>query len=726
MKASSIRAQGVRAACLGLVALVVLGASAAGAAGDPDFGAVPWVALDCAPGGDPVGDESPSQVDIVGDAAHPATYYAYDAKYLYFRYRLDANPAIKGGYSEGIWSALMQVPAGNARQYQYEIAVNGKSDDLELWANTSARDLAFTPNFNDPAETLLFGQGVNAANGSTVNSTPLVRSVPADSAFGGSADYFLDFAMPISVLVANGAVAGAGDLPMSLFAPATSSTVNNFNKDHLECGFLGDAAFLPSGNLSVTATLEPDNAAPNVTTSAGYSITVHNDGPAPVKGLVIDGSALPDWMGNVSAVVSSGATVDSLNPLKVEVPFVAAGSTVTVHLTFDAQPTCKDDDFTWSITASAANAAPVTYGATLAIDRNVHETCDGVDNDCDGKVDGDATCDDGNACTVDSCHGTGGCTHEAIAGCQPCTTASDCDSGNACTTETCDAGRCVYQPISGCQPCATASDCTDGNACTTESCNAGRCAYDTIAGCQPCTTASDCNDRNACTTESCNAGRCAHDTIGGCEPCTTVSDCDDGNACTTETCNAGRCGHAVVADCTPSPTKPVEICGDCIDNDGDGLVDWEDPDCCEQLIAMQPQRVMLKRPTAKGRNRMRVKAIYSYFTPVGFDPNQHDTSLQISDGAGQVVCATVPAGHWMRPTPRRFSFCDKDGTFAGGLRDGRFVKRKSGRVIFRAVSRKFPNRPIDGTSVRITVRVGNQCSQSTMGLRAKKKALVYP
>jgi len=170
----------------------------------------------------------------------------------------------------------------------------------------------------------------------------------------------------------------------------------------------------------------------------------------------------------------------------------------------------------------------------------------------------------------------------------------------------------------------------------------------------------------------------------------------------------------------------VEICGDCIDNDGDGLVDWEDPDCCEQMIAMQPKRLMLKRPTAKGRNRMRVKAIYSDFTPVGFDPNQHDTSLQISDGAGQVVCATVPAGHWMRPTPRRFSFCDKDGTFAGGLRDGRFVKRKSGRVIFRAVSRKFPNRPIDGTSVRITVRVGNQCSQSTMGLRAKKKALVYP
>jgi len=340
VKASSIRAQGVRAACLGLVTLVVLGASAAGAAGDPDFGAVPWVALDCAPGGDPVGDESPSQVDIVGDASHAATYYAYDAKYLYFRYRLDTNPVAKGGYQEGIWSALMQVPAGNARQYQYEIAVNGKSNALELWANTSARDLAFSPNFNDPAETLLFGQAVNAANGSTVNSTPLVRSVPVGdgSAFGGTPDYFLDFAMPISVLVANRVIAGAGDLPMSLFAPATSSTINNFNKDHLECGFLGGAAFLPSGNLSVTATLTPENAAPNVTTSAGYSIVVHNDGPAPVKGLVIDGSALPGWVGNVSAVVSAGATVDSVNPLKVEVPLVAAGSTVTIDLSFDARP----------------------------------------------------------------------------------------------------------------------------------------------------------------------------------------------------------------------------------------------------------------------------------------------------------------------------------------------------------------------------------------------------
>jgi len=626
----SNRAQGLRTACFGLVALVVLGATAAGAAGDPDFGAVRWAALDCAPGGDPAGDESPSSADLVGDPSHPATYYAYDAKYLYFRYRLDSDPTSKGGFVENIWSALMQVPSGNPKQYQYEIAVNGKSDSLELWANTSAKDLSFSPNFNDGAEVRVFAQGVNAANGSTVNATPLVRAVPTGdgSAFGGTPDYFLDFAMPINVLVANGVIADAGDLASSLFAPATSSNVNSFNKDHFDCGFLGGAAFLPSGTLSIDATLTPESAAVNVTTPVVYSITVHNDGPAPAKAVAIEGAALPGYMGDPSLAVSSDdAIVESVNPLKVSVPLMPAGSTVTIELSADAQPGCGDDGFTESITASATNAPPVTYSGTFGVDRAVRETCDGVDNDCDGHVDGDGLCDDGNACTTDTCHGEGGCSHETIPGCQ--------------------------------------------------------------------------------------------------RPCTTAGDCDDHDPCTGDSCSAGVCAHMVIADCRP-PVKPVEICGDCIDNDGDGLVDWEDPDCCEQLLALTPKRVMLKRPAAKGRNRMRVKAIYSQSTPAGFDPTRDDTSVQIADGTGQVVCATVPAGHWMRPTPRRFSFCDKDGAFAGGLRDGRFVKRRNGRVVFRAISRKLPDRAVEGTNVRITVRVGNQCSQSTMELRAKKTALVYP
>ncbi|RMF24286.1 MAG: hypothetical protein D6760_03645 [Deltaproteobacteria bacterium] len=41
------------------------------------------------------------------------------------------------------------------------------------------------------------------------------------------------------------------------------------------------------------------------------------------------------------------------------------------------------------------------------------ETCDGADNDCDGTIDegGNALCDDHDSCTIDTCNGTGGCSH---------------------------------------------------------------------------------------------------------------------------------------------------------------------------------------------------------------------------------------------------------------------------------------------------------------------------
>ena len=41
------------------------------------------------------------------------------------------------------------------------------------------------------------------------------------------------------------------------------------------------------------------------------------------------------------------------------------------------------------------------------------ETCNGVDDDCDGSVD-ELTCDDSNPCTVDSCDGLDGCAFEPV------------------------------------------------------------------------------------------------------------------------------------------------------------------------------------------------------------------------------------------------------------------------------------------------------------------------
>jgi hypothetical protein len=180
-------------------------------------------------------------------------------------------------------------------------------------------------------------------------------------------------------------------------------------------------------------------------------------------------------------------------------------------------------------------------------------------------------------------------------------------------------------------------------------------------------------------------------------------------------------------DCANDPAcRPHEICGDCIDNDGDGLVDNEDPDCCPEMTALELRRLMLK-PTAKvGGNGLNLRARSAGFSPAGFDPSTQYTTLQLADGRGTLFCQTVEAPHWKHPSPRMFRFRDKTSAFAGGLKRGKFKVKRNGQIVFRTRGKKMALRPTDGGPVRVTLRVGNQCAQFTATLHAKRKALVFP
>ncbi len=195
-------------------------------------------------------------------------------------------------------------------------------------------------------------------------------------------------------------------------------------------------------------------------------------------------------------------------------------------------------------------------------------------------------CDDGNACTTDTCDRLTGCHSTPIPGCGGCTTAAQCDDGNRCTADTCVSGHCLHAALAdgvscedglfcdGAEVCRAGACapgvpvvCDDGNACTTDVCDESRraCTHTAVSGC--CTADAQCAPSDACHTNArCTANRCTDDPVvcpaGGecatatCDPrtgCGTTSlpdgtPCDDGNVCTTnDVCTAGTCAGTAPA-----------------------------------------------------------------------------------------------------------------------------------------------------------------------------------
>jgi len=222
------------------------------------------------------------------------------------------------------------------------------------------------------------------------------------------------------------------------------------------------------------------------------------------------------------------------------------------------------------------------------------ETCNGLDDDCDGDVDEAAlvdgdfvnVCDDANDCTDDSCAGEAGCEYAPLDGGEcadgdPCTVADhcvqgtcvpggqqSCDDDNQCTDDWCDPGvGCVNEPNA--IPCEDGNACTTGDTCAGGVCSAGTgaldcadenictddwcipetgCANDPIPNC--CNFNAECEDSDPCTNDACVANGCKNTFTPGC--CKSNPDCDDGDFCTEDSCAANVCFNAPIAGCCKS------------------------------------------------------------------------------------------------------------------------------------------------------------------------------
>ena len=194
---------------------------------------------------------------------------------------------------------------------------------------------------------------------------------------------------------------------------------------------------------------------------------------------------------------------------------------------------------------------------------------------CQGNA---SLCDDGDACTSDTCLANGQCGHAPV----------NCDDGNSCTTDLCQqATGCLNVPAAG--PCPTT--CDDGNPCTSaDTCTDGQCRGSAVAGC--CAADANCDDGNPCTADTCAGGACLNElrncavpdkcVAGFCDPAsgacsTTPVSCDDNNVCTDDLCDAATGCYSLP---TTDPPEPQEAsCADGADNDCDGAIDSADTDC---------------------------------------------------------------------------------------------------------------------------------------------------
>jgi len=291
------------------------------------------------------------------------------------------------------------------------------------------------------------------------------------------------------------------------------------------------------------------------------------------------------------------------------------------------------DSTTKTCTSTPVTCTPPNACSTAACDPNL------------GCVNTPVNCDDSDRCTTDTCDNVKGCVHTPVncatqfqstpaykanpaafnclsfvcdpkVGCS--STTKTCDDGNACTTDSCNqsTGLCVNTPITcqqdgdkcsqitcdiklGClkQPIVV---CNDGKSCTTDACNpaTGTCVYTPVV-CPPapnsCSTsvcdetAKQCINKptiactgqpqNLCQALTCNptTNTCTATVAQTCVPqdlCSTVTcsptagcvqspkNCNDNNPCTTDTCDVptGNCVHTPLPGCTTCNCTSTDPC----------------------------------------------------------------------------------------------------------------------------------------------------------------------
>ena len=358
---------------------------------------------------------------------------------------------------------------------------------------------------------------------------------------------------------------------------------------------------------------------------------------------------------------------------------------------------------------------------------------DGCDTNCTAtrcgnniQTDGEE-CDDGNQTNGDGCDAN--CTVTRC-GNDIQTAGEECDDGNQTNGDGCDANCTATRCGNGIQ--TDGEECDDGNVANGDGCDANctlpRCGNEVVDEGEQCDDGNQTNG-DGCDT-NCTFPGCGNEIVGADEECddgnqtngdgcdanctatrcgngiqTAGEECDDGNAVDGDGCEADCtlpvCGNAILdagEQCDDGNTlagdgcsalcQNEEKCADLVDNDGDNLIDCEDPDCatCPEILK-DPASIKLSpiRP-----DRLRIHG--GVIPETAVDPPTEPVGILITNANGVVYRVVLQPGDMRALGAGSFGFVDKKARSGKGSRNGLYrlkVRDVNGR--YHLVVQAFTN-----------------------------------
>jgi hypothetical protein len=169
-----------------------------------------------------------------------------------------------------------------------------------------------------------------------------------------------------------------------------------------------------------------------------------------------------------------------------------------------------------------------------------------------------------------------------------------------------------------------------------------------------------------------------------------------------------------------------ERCDNCLDDDGNGLVDIEDPACCTNPSPLDVTRARLRQPEGSaplGSLLVRGRLVGDGWNQV--DPRRDGATVIVTNGATTLVCCQIEAAKWMKLTRKSFGFWDQLVRYCPPLKDAELARRRNGNATFALRG----SQPVSLRSAALTTAVqsGDRCAVGGVVLRpARSGALVYP